>query len=120
MSNNQATIEKLTAMRLTGMVRAFRTAIETAVAHQFSADELLAHLVDAEWEDRHNRRLARLIKGAKFRYTACIEEIDFALSRNLDRGALLRLSDCTWIARHQNIILTGPTGVGNYVKYSLM
>ena len=38
---------------------------------------------DPEWEDRQNRRLVRLIKKAKFRYSASIEETDFSLDRNL-------------------------------------
>jgi len=46
------------------------------------ADELLAHLVDAEWDDRHNRKLARLIKNANFRYKANFEQIDFSQNRN--------------------------------------
>ena len=47
-------------------------------------DEFVAHLVEAEWDDRYNRRLARLIKTAKFRYRASIEDVDFSLARGLD------------------------------------
>ncbi len=34
------------------------------------------------------------------------------LARNLDKNILLRLSDSSWIERHQIVLLTGPTGVG--------
>jgi len=112
MNNNQATLQKLVAMRLQGMARAFRATMETAVKHSFTPDELVSHLVDIEWDDRHNRKLQRLIKAAKFRYHVSFEEIDLGLSRNLDKNQLLRLSDCGWIKRHQNILFTGPTGVG--------
>lgn len=112
MNNNQATLEKLEKMRLRGMLRAFRSTMETGVKHQFTPDELFSHLVDAEWDDRYNRKLERLLKVAKFRYTACFEEIDFGLDRNLDKNQLLRLSDCGWVQRPQDILITGPTGAG--------
>jgi DNA replication protein DnaC len=110
--NNQATIDKMTQMKLLGMVRAFRDTMETGVKHQFTSDELLAHLIDAEWDDRHNRKLNRLLKAARFRYKVSFEEIDFTLSRNLDKNLLLRFSDSQWIEKHQDIIFTGPAGVG--------
>ncbi len=112
MNSNQATLQKLQAMRLHGMARAFRATLETGVKHSFTPDELLSHLVDTEWDDRHNRKLQRLIKVAKFRYPASFERIDFGLPRDLDKNLLLRLSASSWIERHQNILLTGPTGVG--------
>ncbi|MGE5795587.1 MAG: IS21-like element helper ATPase IstB [Ignavibacteria bacterium] len=110
--NNQATIDKLIQLRLQGMVRAFRDTMENGVKHQFTADEMLGHLVDAEWDDRHNRKLNRLLKASKLRYTASFEEIDFSLKRNIDKNLLLRFSDCQWIEKHQNILFTGPTGTG--------
>jgi len=92
MNNNQATLRKLEQMKLYGMVRAFTSTMETGVRNQFTADELVSHLIDAEWDDRHNRKLTRLFKkGARFRYSASFEEIDFTLNRNIDKNQLLRL-----------------------------
>jgi len=112
MNSNQATLNKLEALRLHGMARAFRATMESGVKHSFTSDELLSHLVDTEWDDRYNRKLERLLKAARFRYPASFEEIDFGLSRTVDKNQLLRLSECRWIERHQNLLLTGPTGVG--------
>ena len=56
MTNNQATLDKLDQMRLHGMARALRTSLETQA--QWTADELLAHLVDAEWDERVLERTA--------------------------------------------------------------
>lgn len=110
--NNQATLEKMHQMKLYGIARAFKATVETGIGKEMTTDELIAHLIDTEWDDRHNRAISRLIKEAKFRYQASIEQIDFQLPRNLDKNLILRFSDCSWITKRQSIILEGPTGVG--------
>jgi DNA replication protein DnaC len=110
--NQTATMQKLEEMRFTGFVRAYREMTETGMAREFTTDEVITHLVQAEWDDRYNRRLHRLIANARFRYRASFEEIDFTVKRNLDKDQLLRLSSSDWIAKHQNIIVTGAAGAG--------
>lgn len=110
--NNTATLEKMHELKFYGMAGAFKTALEAGLHHQFTTDELLAHLMDAEWDDRYNRRLKRLVRTARFRYQASLEQVDFTLHRNLDKNAILRFSEGNWIRQKKNIIITGPTGVG--------
>jgi len=112
MNHNQSTISKMTEMRMHGMARAFQTTLETGMQSKFTLDELLAHLVDAEWDDRNFRKRERLRNAANFRYQASFEELDFSISRNLDKNQILRLSDCTWVKDHRDILITGPTGIG--------
>ncbi len=64
MNSNQASLQKLEMMKFYGMARAYTNTMETGVKNQFTADELVTHLVDAEWDDRHNRKLTRLLKVA--------------------------------------------------------
>lgn len=109
---NSATMDKMRELRLHGMLRAFRDSRENGTAQGLSADEMLAFLIDAEWDDRYNRTLARLVKGAAFRYRGRIEEIECSKERNLDRNTLMRLASCEWIGRAENLIITGATGVG--------
>ena len=116
--NNSQTIDKMKQMKLYGMARAMESALDMGLA-DITLDEFIAHLVDAEYDDRHNRRLSRLIKNAKFRYTASFEEIDFNAERNLSKNMFLRFSDCSFIKDRKSIIITGPTGTG-YDKYLVM
>ena len=109
---NEATLEKMQQMKLSGMSHAFRATMETSFAAEFTPDELVAYLVDAEWEERQNHRLARLLKKANFRYQASLEQISTSAQRNLDKNLLLRLAECEWIKKGENILITGPTGVG--------
>jgi DNA replication protein DnaC len=112
MNNNQATLEKLERMGLWGMQRAFRATFEAGLKTEFTPDEVVSHLVDAEWDERRNRRLKRLLKEARFRYRAGLEDIDFTVKRNLEKNLLGRLADCQWIEQHQDVILSGPCGCG--------
>jgi DNA replication protein DnaC len=69
-------------------------------------------LVDAEVQDRENRRLTRLLRAAKLKVNACPEDIDYAAHRGLDREVINNLLTCDWIEKSLNTIITGPTGVG--------
>ena len=109
---NEATIEKMRKMKLTGMANAFQNMMSGNFAAQFTADEMIGHLIDAEWDDRCNRKLSRLLRNARFRYQASIEAIDYDKPRKLDKNMILRFSSCDWIRKGENIIITGPTGVG--------
>lgn len=105
-------MQKLEEMRLSGFSRAYREMTESNKGRDFTTDEIIAHLVQAEWDDRYNRRLHRLMTQARFRYKASMEEIDYVFKRNLDKNVILRLSTCDWITRRQNVIITGSTGLG--------
>jgi DNA replication protein DnaC len=69
-------------------------------------------LIDSEWDERHNRRIERSIKNARFHYKSNIESLNFEVSRNLDRTQILRLADCEFVTKNQNVLITGSTGVG--------
>jgi DNA replication protein DnaC len=118
--NNQATIEKMVQMKLNGMARAFLSTMEAGRDSSLSSDEMTAFLIDAEWDDRYNKRLEKLIKTADFRYTAYFEQLDFRSSRGLNKNILMRLSTCDWLKKGESVIITGATGVGkSYIACAL-
>ena len=117
---NEHTIEKMKTMKLYGMVRSFRTTLEAGNADQYTADELLAMLVESEWDDRYNRKLDRSVLRAHFRYKASVEQISFSSERIIDKNRVLRLADCEFIAKKENVLITGSTGIGkSYIASAL-
>ena len=109
---NDQTIEKMNVMKLYGMARAFRTSLESGNADKCTSDELLAMLTESEWDERCNRKLNRSVKRARFRYKASVEQIHFDSDRELNKNHVLRLADCSFIDKKENVLITGSTGIG--------
>ena len=116
----EQTLEKLNAMKLHGMARSMRHWLEQPKDKNLTPADLLGLLVDAEWVYRENRKLALRLKNAKLRQQACVEDIDYAHSRGLSKAVVLDLASSRWVQNHQNLLITGPTGVGkSYVACAL-
>jgi DNA replication protein DnaC len=108
----QPTLEKLYSMKLMGMAEAIRRQVENPETAQLSFEERLAMLVDQQWDWRQNKALSRRMKNARFKLDAAIEDIDYRHPRRLDRPLIRSLSGCEWVTQHNNLIITGPCGVG--------
>lgn len=106
------TIDKLETLRFNGMAMALQEQMQTPDIEALSFEERLGLLIDREMTHRHNRRMQTRLRKAKLRQTAVIEDIDFRHPRGLDKSVMVSLTTCQWIRDHQNIIITGPTGVG--------
>jgi DNA replication protein DnaC len=106
------TYDKLCAMKLTGMADALDEQAASHACQEMTFEERLGLLVDREMTERTNRQIAVRLKISKLRQSASIEDIDFRHARGLDRPLLMALSACSWIGRHDNCLITGPTGVG--------
>lgn len=109
---NTQTLAKMNALKLFGMHDYFTASIKTREHEQLTADELLALLIEAEYDARKTKKINASLKKAKFRYPASIETVIFKASRNLDKNTFIRLSDCSYIAKNEGVIITGATGVG--------
>jgi DNA replication protein DnaC len=109
---NHPTLDKLAALNLRGMLKALEEQSQMTEATALSFEERLGLLVDREWTERENRRLAARLAKARLRQAAALEDIDWRAPRGLDRSVVLALGSGQWIAQHQNCLITGPTGVG--------
>ena len=106
------TVEKLHSLKLNGMVKALEEQIGMPDLKELTFEERLGLLVDREVTERQNRKLHTRLKKAKLRLNASLEDIDYRHPRGLDKSMILSLASCQWIQEHNNILITGPTGVG--------
>jgi len=107
-----ATLDQLLELKLHGMAKAFEEQLSMQDVSDLSFEERLGFLVDREATLRASRRLTTRLRKAKLREQAAIEDIDWRAKRKLDKGQMLRLASCQWIADHLNVLLTGKAGVG--------
>jgi DNA replication protein DnaC len=103
---------KMAALKLHGMLRTYQTMLDSRQHHDLTNDEFLNTLIQAEWEDKENKKINRHLRLAKFRYGASIEELNFTTARGLDKTQVLRLADGSFIQNKENLLITGATGVG--------
>ena len=109
---NDTTLEKMKKMKLYGMFRALKTSLESGKKEEYTSDEMVAHIIEAEWDERQNRSIDQKVKNARFRYKAAVEEFHYNQDRNIERNQLMRFAECTFIGKHENILITGSTGIG--------
>ena len=117
---NEQTVAKMLEMRLSGMAEAFRDLMCKPGRTDLTHEECIGLLLDAELATRESRKLRRLLANARLKQQACLEDIDYASRRGLHKQTVKELSDCRWIGSHQNVLITGPTGVGKtYIACAL-
>jgi DNA replication protein DnaC len=109
---NEQTFDKLYTMKLLGMAEGFKEQLEQPSSHDLPFDQRFGILVDRQWTWKENNRLKRLLKEAKLKLQASGEDIDYKTPRGVDKSVMLNLLSCNWIRKHQNVLISGPTGVG--------
>jgi hypothetical protein len=108
-----------TYLKLHAMADAVRELLTTAPGSAMSFEEKLGLVVEREWTDRENRRLARRLKDAKLGTNACLEDVWCEPARGLDKDVVRSLATCQWVRAKQNVIAIGATGVGkSFLKTS--
>ncbi len=110
--NIDQTLSKMKELRLKGMLTAYQTGLATGEINRYTSDEIAHFLIESEWNHRINEKTTRLLKSAKFRYQANINEISLDHARGLDKGIITRLATCQFITKAENILISGSTGIG--------
>src|SRR5680860_10688 len=108
-----STIEdQLSNLRFHGMYARWKAMVETREHHGLSFNDGLEVLLQAEAQDRANRRFERLTKAARFRYQATIEELNLESTRGINRSQVTELATGTYLDQGEGILITGATGTG--------
>ncbi|MEK7730234.1 MAG: IS21-like element helper ATPase IstB [Planctomycetota bacterium] len=108
----QPTLDHMNAMKMFFMVDAFQRQLASTQSSALSFEERLGLLIDAEWSGREQRKLDQRLRTARLRHSASIEDVDFKAHRGLSRDLVLSLGRGDWLRERQNLLITGPTGVG--------
>ncbi len=106
------TIEKLSQMKMHTMATAFQEQLEQPSMSSLSFEDRFSMIVDREWSSREDRKLTKRLRSARLTTNATVEDIDYQHPRGLDKSVISSLASCQWIKSHQNVIVTGPTGIG--------
>ena len=106
------TQERLTALGLIGMAKALEEQRHQPDIAALAFEERFALLVDREAIERENKRLVSRLKFAGLRQDAAIEDLDTKAVRSLDKALFAKLAAGDWIARRENLIIVGKTGLG--------
>ena len=103
---------RLKQLRLRGMTQAWKSLEETRRIHEISFSEGMEMLLQGEEDERRNSRFERLMKTAKFRYQASLEEISYDSSRGVEKSLITQLASCQYLNEGSSILITGATGCG--------
>jgi DNA replication protein DnaC len=106
------THERLIALGLTGMAKAFEEQRRLPDLEALSFEERIGLLVDREAAERDTKRLTARLKFAALRQNACVEDVDWRTPRGIDRAVFARLVVGDWIDRYENVLITGAAGLG--------
>jgi DNA replication protein DnaC len=110
--NTTATLEQLNDLKLSGMFRSYQAVLQMPLNKHPEAHALIAQLAQAEKQNRIQYKTQIYLKLSKLRYAALLEQITCGRERNLTKEQLLQLSDCSYLDRAENILISGATGSG--------
>ena len=110
--NTQETILQLEELKLKGMAECYKGLQAMPVNEWPTVDMFVARLAEAERQYRNQRRTELYLKTSKLRYNTVIEDVICSDERNLSKEMLLKLADCSFIDRAENVLIDGKTGCG--------
>jgi len=107
------THHQLRELKLDGMADAFTELQSRDDTADLGHAEWLGLLIDREASSRSTKKYLSRMRTAKLRHVgACVEDVDFRAGRKLDKALFQQLATGRWIDQRQNLLITGPCGVG--------
>ena len=109
---NHPTHQQLNQLRLFGMAQALNEQQNLPDLDRMSFEERLGLLVEREISERASMQTTARLRRARLKHAAVPEDVDYRVARGLDRTLFNRLLTGEWIKEHQNVLITGLTGLG--------
>jgi DNA replication protein DnaC len=110
--NTQITLDQLSKLKLTGMVKAYQALIAMPIDQQPAIHEFVGRMAESETQERTTKKTEMFLRLSKLRYNAILEQVICNVHRNFTKDQLMALADCGFIYRAENILITGATGCG--------
>lgn len=109
----EQTVHKLQEMKLYSMAEVFNEMCTNPKHAGADTSEVVAFMVEAEYDKRKNNRITRLLRQARLKMpNACLEDLDYTAKRTLKKSMINDIVLSNFIDNHHNILISGPTGVG--------
>lgn len=107
------TLNHLRELKLSGMARNLEQQLQQPAPYDdLGFTDRLNLMLDQEMLARDQRKQDRLIRQARFKLSASLQDIDYQHPRGIDKSQLARLAQGDWLQRGQNLLVTGPCGSG--------
>jgi DNA replication protein DnaC len=94
------------------MIQALESQMQVPDYKDLSFEDRFGMIVDTELIFRDNKKMKTRLKNAKLAQSAAIENLEVKGARGIDKSMLASLATSDWVRLHQNVIITGATGVG--------
>ena len=106
------TLNQLRDMKLNSFASHIINQQQNPDIQKLSFEERLGMAVETEWIARKNRKIDRYIRQADFRFEAITADIEYTGKHGITKSDITRLLEGSYLRKNQNIILSGPTGIG--------
>ena len=112
MSPTDDLIPILKKLRMSGVLQTLDLRTKQAVDDNLPYEEFLLRLLSDEVERREAKRLQLRLNRADFEHAKTLNDFNFSFNEEIPKARIIDLATCTFIPRHDNILLVGQAGVG--------
>jgi DNA replication protein DnaC len=102
----------LRTLRISGILETLEVRNRQAIESRSSFVEFLTLLLQDEVERRAQYALRLRLRRGAFDAAKTLEGFDFSFNPKLNKAQVFDLATCQFVARHENVLIYGPTGTG--------
>ena len=109
---HERVIELCNELRLGGVAAQYTALAQKAAEHQTSFTDFVEELLTAELESRRTRAREMFARIAGFPAIKTLDQYDFNFATGALRKQIIELASLAFVARAENVVFLGPSGVG--------